>query len=116
MLTSAEIDDNASYVYLTQPARDDRRKYFKVEIFREGDYSFQVNQIPDRRYPREYMAYYDYVDITLNIGKIVSPGRLEYYEGSQSNFRTLFKKHHLTPGVYIAFVEIQFNQGWETDY
>lgn len=55
MVTSAEVDDDASYVFLTQQARDDRRKYFKVEIFREGDYSFQISQIPDRRYPKGFM-------------------------------------------------------------
>lgn len=30
MITSAEVDDRASYVFLTQSARDDRKKYFRV--------------------------------------------------------------------------------------
>jgi hypothetical protein len=34
VLISAEIDDNASYVYCTQEARDRTGKFFKVEIFR----------------------------------------------------------------------------------
>lgn len=116
MITSAEIDDSASYAFHTLNARDSHKKFFKVEILQEGDYSFQINQIPERRYPDSFRDYYNYVPITFNLGRVVSAGRLEHYPGSQSAYRTLFSKHHLKPGAYIASVEIQFNPRWETDY
>lgn len=46
MLTIAEINDNASYVYSTQKSTAAKGNYFKVKVIKEGNYSFQINQIP----------------------------------------------------------------------
>lgn len=46
MVTSAEVNDSASYVYLTQKSTMRHGNYFRVEILRDGLYSFQINQIP----------------------------------------------------------------------
>ena len=51
MLTIAEINDNASYVYSTQKSTAAKGNYFRVKIMKEGNYSFQINQIPERTYP-----------------------------------------------------------------
>jgi hypothetical protein len=46
MLTVAEVDDNASYIYSTQQSSARKGCYFKVRILQEGVYSLQINQNP----------------------------------------------------------------------
>jgi hypothetical protein len=116
MITSAEVKDTASYVYVTQKATIKNGRYFKVEILKDGEYSFQVNQIPERAFDDKLQANYNYVQSNIIIGKIIGPGRYQWFEGSQSAFRTLFKKHNLTVGQYIIFSKIRFDQKWEKDY
>lgn len=41
---------------------------------------------------------------------------VEWYEGSQSAYRTLFKKHTLPAGQYIVYGKIFFSERWEKDY
>jgi hypothetical protein len=103
MVTSAEVDDNASYVYFTQKSQDKKGKYFFVNILREGEYSFQINQTPSRRFLNGQYQYYRYVPATILIGRVNSTNMYEYFEGSQSAYRTLFKKHWLPVGHYVIY-------------
>lgn len=115
ILNVAEVNDEASYVYHVQRPKKRKGCYFKVSIFKEGKYSFQLNQTPDRAYQEQHQKMYKYQPATLLIGRV--EGKLiEYYEGSQSAYRTLFKKHRLPPGEYIVFAKIAFNEQFEMDY
>lgn len=116
MMTCAEVNDNASYVYLTQKSTKQRGNYFKVEILREGEYSFQINQIPERAFEDKLQDQYNFSMATIIIGKVIGPNQVQWFEGSQSAFRTLFKKHTLPPGQYIVFGKIFFQEKWEKDY
>lgn len=89
--------------------------YFKVNIFKEGSYSFQLNQTPDRAYEDRFQKKYKYRPTTLLIGRVEGK-HIEYFEGSQSAYRTLFKKHKLPPGEYIVFAKIFFDEKFEMDY
>ena len=50
LLTIAEINDNASYMFASQNDEEGKGVYFQVEIKRKGNYSFQVDQTPNRIY------------------------------------------------------------------
>lgn len=50
ILNVAEVNDEASYVYCVQHPKKRKGCYFKVSIYKEGSYSFQINQTPDRAY------------------------------------------------------------------
>ena len=110
MMTCAEVNDNASYVYLTQKSTKQKGNYFKVEILREGEYSFQINQIPERAFEDKLQDQYNFSMATIIIGRVMGPNQIQWVEGSQSAFRTLFKKHTLPPGQYIVFGKIFFNE------
>jgi hypothetical protein len=86
-----------------------------VTIYKEGHYSFQINQTPDRAYQQKHQKKYKYVTATLLIGRIEGK-YIEYFEGSQSAYRTLFKKHKLPPGEYIVFAKIYYDERFEIDY
>lgn len=116
MMTCAEVNDNASYVYLTQKSTKQLGNYFKVEILREGEYSLQINQIPERAFEDKLQDQYSFAMATIIIGRIMGPNQIQWFEGSQSAYRTLFKKHILPPGQYIVFGQIFFNEKWEKDY
>lgn len=45
-LTVAEIDDNASYIYKSHKDPQNKGCYFKVKIFKTGNYSFHVDKTP----------------------------------------------------------------------
>ena len=45
-LAVAEINDNASYVYRSFKDKRIEGGYFKIEIYKEGYYSFQVDKTP----------------------------------------------------------------------
>lgn len=102
-------------MYHTKHPKKGKGCYFRLTIFKEGKYSLQINQTPGRVYPQKYQKGYKYVTTTLLIGR-VEGNNVEYYEGSQSAYRTLFKKHTLKPGEYVVFTKIYFNQKYEMDY
>lgn len=116
MITSAEVKDTASYVYLTQKSSFKKGCYFKVEILKEGEYSLQVNQIPERTFEDKLQENYNYASATLILGRVTGPNQYQWYEGTQSAFRTLFKKHRLPPGQYVVFSKIFFDQKYEKDF
>ena len=116
MLTIAEVNDNASYIYSTQKSTASAGNYFMVKILKEGSYSFQINQIPERTYPDKDQESHKYADATIKIGKVLGNGKYQEFEGSTSAYRTLFQRHTLTPGDYAVWGKIDFNQKWERDY
>ena len=114
-VTIAEVSDTASYVYHTQQTAQYKGCYFKVRVFKEGQYSLQINQTPDRMFPRNIQKNFKYLPATLLIGKVIEGNNVRYYSGVQEPYRTIYKKHVLTPGEYIVFSKIYYNK-YETDY
>ena len=84
-ITIAEIIDGSSYVYCTQQEYQGNGKYFKIKIFKEGWYSFQLNQTPDKFLEEGQRNDFEYKTATLNIGQILPGGDIKYYKGAQCN-------------------------------
>ena len=78
--------------------------FFKVTIFKEGEYSFQLNQTSFRLVDERV-----YLPATMNIGRILPNGSIKYYKGTQSAYQTVFRKHTLPPGDYIVHTEQGFH-------
>ena len=72
--------------------------------------------MPERVFEDKLQDQHEYMMATMLIGKIVGPYQVQWFEGTQSNFRTLFKKHRLPPGQYIVYGKIRFEAKWERDY
>lgn len=107
-ITIAEIHDGASYVYSTQPSEDGQGRFFRVRIFKQGEYSFQLNQTPERLLQESQGGRFQYHPATMNIGQLLPNGDLKWYRGTQSSFRTLFRKLELTPGDYIVYTQQKY--------
>lgn len=105
MVTVAEVSDTASYVYSTQETHPTKGCYFKVKVFKEGEYSLQINQTPDRMFSKEVQKNFKYRPSTLLIGRM-DGSKVRYYEGAQEPYRTIYKKHILVPGEYVVFSKI----------
>lgn len=81
-ITTAEVSDTASYVYHTQETHQYKGCYFKVKIFKEGEYSLQINQTPDRMFSKDIQKNFKYLPATLLIGRI-DGSKVRHYEGAQ---------------------------------
>ena len=66
-------------------------------------------------FPRSVQKNFKYLPATLLIGKVVEGNQVRYYSGVQEPYRTIYKKHVLTPGDYVVFSKIYYNRH-ETDY
>jgi hypothetical protein len=86
--------------------------YFKVTILKEGEYSFQLNQTAERFF-RERIDGKDmtaeYRTVTMNIGRVLPNGELEYYRGAQWYYQIVYRKHILPPGEYIVYAKQNFH-------
>ena len=107
-LTIAEVSDSASYVYCSQPTATGEPRYFKVSIFEEGWYSFQLNQTPSKTLLEGKREPFVYLPAHMSIGRLLSNGELQWYRGAQSAHRTVFRKHTLPQGEYVVCTELDF--------
>ena len=78
-ITIAEIQDGSSYVYCTQQADQQRSgRFFKVRILKNGCYSFQLHQSPDKLLLKGQRSDFEYKTATINIGKLLADGGIEW--------------------------------------
>ncbi len=49
-ITIAEINDDASYVYKSFKDKNKEGVYFRVDIKKQGFYSFQIDKTPERSF------------------------------------------------------------------
>jgi hypothetical protein len=66
-------------MYLTQKSFIKKGNYFKVEILKEGEYSFQINQIPEQAFEDKLQDSYNFVSATIIIGRIMGPNQIQWF-------------------------------------
>lgn len=108
VVTVAEINDNASYVYECYYDPDCRGAYFTVEILVPGKYSIHLDKTPERTATEGYTKdYFNYPVGELGVRKI--DGTPVLYQGLLSRRRTLFRLYELTPGRHVVFAKLQYD-------
>ena len=93
-ITIAEIDDDASYIYKSYYDPEMRGAYFKVKIAREGEYSFQVDQTPERIFQGEKQERYRYPEVLIEVSKMEGEG-VKQLSGLISQKRVVIQPHKL---------------------
>ena len=89
MLTIAEINDNASYVFKSFNDRHQKGVYFRIQILFKGTYSFHLDKTPKRYFNEKQEQLYKYPPGYLKLKKIDEgePKSLGYF---LSRTRTLY--------------------------
>ena len=102
VITIAEINDNASYVYESYRDPNCEGVYFTINILKKGTYSFHVDKTPDR-----YVNVKGYKYPLGEFGlRRIEKGSYALYQGLLSKRRSLFRKYDLEPGKYVAYVRV----------
>ena len=117
MITVAEINDNASYIYDSYYDPESKGVYFCVDIKVPGKYSFQVDKTPGRvasEIAGIHVNKYNYPKGLLELRRI--DGDYIIYQGLLSSRRTLFRSYTLQPGKHVAFVKIDYTPKFEKDF
>lgn len=116
IITIAEINDNASYVY--KSAKDPQKNgcFFKVQILQKGRYSFQVDSTPQRTFEIKYNTNYRYPYIKFELGMMTDQGYIRRITSMEQNSRTSFYGSEFDVGVYICFVRIDFDPKFQKDF
>ena len=92
VVTVAEINDNASYVYECYHDPDCRGAYFTVDVMVAGKYSIHLDKTPERTATEGYtINYFEYPLGELGLRKI--DGTPVLYQGLLSKRRTLFREY-----------------------
>lgn len=114
-ISVAEINDNASYVYKSIKDPKMEGGYFKIEIVKAGYYSLQVDHTPFRNFKRKVWDHYHTPITRIELAR-VNGGHCQRIETVMSAERTSSRGYQLTPGVYVAYVKLDFDRQFEKDF
>ena len=112
VITIAEVDDDASYIYKSHKDPNKEGCYFRIEIQAKGMYSLQVDNKPERSFEDKKQRAYQYPNATVDVG-IYNNGSVKRIQGFAGRKRTLFQKYDMNPGIYIVKAKIDFDSNFE---
>ena len=99
------VHDDYEYSSFRFPADPSHPTYIRFTIAKEGHYYITLNQKSKRHFEKGY----EYSDMYLIVGKELPGGEFEYVQGIKDANREVWTDGMLSPGSYLAYVKVPWN-------